>query len=208
MKFSLFPKETIFYELLEQLTSHAEQTILLFQKLLESWHPSHPALQELKKIERDGDQIVHKIMVKLNQTFVTPIDREDIHHLAKTLDDIIDLIQALGARMALFKIDHITPELKEMASVLEKAIKVLGLAIPQVKELKDGERLFKLCIEIHTLENQGDQLFEKSLASLFIDTKDPIEIIKWKEIYDFIEEAIDTCEDVADIIWGIIVKYG
>ena len=208
MKFSLLPKESIFFQLLEQLSIKAGKAIKLFRELIESWSHSHPALQSLKDLEHDCDQIVHEIMVKLNKTFVTPIDREDIHHLTKKMDDVVDIIQALSERMVLFQVRMVTSDLKEMTTVLEEAIDILVIAISQIRDLKDSKHLLELCIQIHTLENQGDRLFEKALGILFLNALDPLEVIKWKEIYDFLEKAIDICEDIADIIWGIVVKYG
>lgn len=208
MKFSLLPKESIFYQLLEQLAVKSEIAVKLFKELIESWNHSHPALQKLKDLEHECDQIVHEIMVKLNKTFVTPIDREDIHHLTKKMDDVVDIIHALSERMVLFQIQSVTNDLKEMISVLEEAVSILVAAISQIKDLKDSNKIFELCIQIHTLENRGDRLFEKALGKLFLNTTDSLEVIKWKEIYDFLERGIDTCEDIADIIWGIVVKYG
>lgn len=207
MRFNLFPKNNLFFTWLEELTTNATQAAALFRELIANWHEGHSALQELQKIEHASDKIVHQIMVKLNQTFVTPIDREDIQTLTKKIDDIIDILHALGTRLVLFQIKNITPELQEMAQVFEKATTLLAHTIPQIKNLKE-QTLLDHCIHIHSLENQGDRLFEKAIGKLFADTTDPIEVIKWKEIYDFIESGIDTCEDVADILWGLAVKYG
>ncbi len=208
MKFSLLSKENIFYQLLEQLAVKTEKSVKIFKELIDSWRRDHPALEDLKDLEHECDRIVHEIMVKLNKTFVTPIDREDIYHLTKRIDDVVDVVQALSERMALFQIRDVKNELKEMAAILEKAMGLCVVIISQIKNLKNSKQLFDLCIQIHTLENQGDRLFEKALGSLFLDGADPLEVIKWKEIYDFLERAIDTCEDIADIIWGIVVKYG
>lgn len=208
MKFSLLPKEGVFYQLLDQLAFKAERAAKLFNELIESWGPTHPAIESLRDIEHECDQIVHEIMVKLNKTFVTPIDREDIHHLAKKIDDVVDVIHALSERMVLFQIQRVTNDLREMTAILGKAIAIIAVTIPQIRDLKDSNKLFELCIEIHTLENQGDRLFERALGTLFLDLSDPLDVIKWKEIYDFLERGIDICEDIADVIWGIVVKYG
>lgn len=208
MKFSLLPKENVFFLLLEQLVGNAEKAVKLFKELIYSWSPSHPALKSLEDLEHECDQIVHEIMVKLNKTFITPIDREDIHLLTKTTDDVIDIVQSLSVRMVLFQVRDITDDLKEMTTILEKTVTLLVQAFPLIKDLKDPKELFEICIQIHTLENEGDRHFEKSLGKLFLNASDPLEVIKWKEIYNFLETAIDTCEDIADIIWGITVKYG
>lgn len=208
MRLSLLPKENIFYQLLEQLAVNAEKTVKLFKELITNWNHTHPALQHLEDLEHACDQIVHEIMVKLNKTFVTPIDREDIHHLTKKMDDVVDIIQALSKRMLLFQVRTVTADLKEMTEVLEEAVEIMVIAIHQIKNIKDGDKLLELCVQMHTLENRGDLLFEKTLGKIFLNATDPLEVIKWKEIYDFLERAIDTCEDIADIIWGIVAKYG
>lgn len=208
MKFSLLPKENAFYQLLENLALKAEETVKLFSVLIKSWNIGHPAIQGIRDLEHACDQIVHDIMVKLNKTFVTPIDREDIHHLSKTIDDLVDIVQALSERMVLFRIESVTADLKEMATVLEKAAAIIVIAIQKIKNLRNSADLFNYCIQINTLENHGDRIFERALGALFYEPKDPLEVIKWKEVYDFLEQAIDKCEDIADIVWGIVVKYG
>ena len=208
MKFSFLPKEKIFYALLEKLALKAEEAVKLFKVLVDSWKGSHPAIQGLIDLEHECDQIVHEIMVKLNKTFVTPIDREDIHLLAKNIDDLVDIVHALSKRMVLFHIQEIKPSLKEMTAILEKAASTLVNAIKKIRDLENSQELFDDCIQIHTFENQGDRAYEMALAQLFQDSPDPLEVIKWKDIYDFIEQAIDKCEDISDILWGIGVKYG
>jgi uncharacterized protein len=208
MKFSLLPKENVFYQLLETLSTKAELAVQLFKKLIDEWNHAHPLLQDLKDLEHECDQIVHEIMVKLNKTFVTPIDREDIHHLAKKIDDLIDILQSLSERMVLFQVQSIEQDLKEMTIVLEKSISILVHIVPKIRDLSDSNVLFESCIQIHTLENEGDRIYETALGKLFLPARDPLDVIKWKEIYDFLESAIDTSEDIADILWGIAVKYG
>ncbi len=208
MRFSLLPKDQIFYQLLEKLAVTAEKAVKVFHLLVKEWDRKHPALNQLRELEHACDVIVHEIMVKVNKTFVTPIDREDIHLLAKTIDDLVDSAHTLSERMVLFQISQVTVELKEMAEVLELSVGEMVEALRQIPDLKDTQAILERCIRIHTLENQGDRLYAKALGELFNNHTEAIEIIKWKEIYDFLEEAIDQCEDIADIIWGIVVKYG
>lgn len=207
MKFSLLPKEKIFYELLEKMAVKAEEAVKLFKVLIESWNSSHASIQGLIDLEHNCDQIVHEIMIKLNKSFVTPIDREDIHLLAKKIDDLVDIVQALSKRMVLFQIQGVTDDLKEMTVILEKSVAIVVIAIQKIRDLKDSHEIFELCIHINTLENEGDHVFEKALGKLFQNATDSLDVIKWKEIYDFLEQAIDKCEDISDIIWGIVVKY-
>lgn len=208
MRLSFLPKDKAFFELLEKLAVTAEKAVKLFHVMIQDWNPKHAGIQGLRDLEHECDLIVHEIRVKLNKTFVTPIDREDIHLLSKKIDDLVDNIHALSERMLLFKIQTVRPELIEMASVLEQAMGVAVGVVQKIQHLKDTRTIFEECILIHTLENQGDRLFERALGSLFQDGAEPLDVIKWKEIYDFLEMAIDECEDIADIIWGIVVKYG
>lgn len=208
MRLSFLPRDMVFFQLLENLASTAEKAVKLFRVLVQEWNLQHPAIVGLRDLEHECDLIVHEIMVKLNKTFVTPIDREDIHLLSKKIDDLVDYIHALSERMLLFQIESVRGELIEMADVLEQAMGVAVSAIHKIRDLKDTEAIYEECIQIHTLENQGDRLFERALGALFQKNAEPLEVIKWKEIYDFLERAIDACEDIADIIWGIVVKYG
>jgi uncharacterized protein len=208
MRFSLLPRDRIFYQLLERLAETAEVTVKRFGEMTRTWTPSHQGVQEIRDLEHACDLIVHEIMIKLNKTFVTPFDREDIQELARKIDDLVDSLHALSERMVLFKIKHIRNELKEMAILLEEAMAHAVKAIRGIRNLKNTGAIHKDCIQIHTLENQGDRLFEKALGTLFEPGAEPLEVIKWKELYDFLETAVDECEDIADIVWGIVVKYG
>jgi predicted phosphate transport protein (TIGR00153 family) len=208
MRISFLPKEKSFYRLLEKLALQAEEAVKVFQALLESWRPHHPDLQTLKDIEHRCDQLVHEIMIKLNKTFVTPFDREDIHRLTKRIDDLADIAQAVSERLQLFEIQHVTKDLQEMTAVLGKAVGLVLSAIFKLSTPKQTKNILQCCVEINVLESEGDRIFERALGALFHEAKDPLEVIKWKEIYDSVELAIDRCEDIADILWGIVVKYG
>lgn len=208
MRFNFFRKSQVFYDLLEELVFSAEKASLIFQDLLNSWSPTHPAIQEIKSLERSCDKIVHQIMVKLHKTFVTPIDREDIHTLASKIDDLIDIIESLTSRMLLYQIKLIPNELKDMSQVLSNAISILKLSVQGIRNLLHSKEILEYCVQIHTLENQGDCLFEKALGNLFLNSMPSLDVIKWLNLYESLENGIDRCEDIADIIWGIVGKYG
>lgn len=208
MKLSLLPKERIFYDLLEKLAGKAEQGILLFKSLINSWDGQHFEIKELKELEHECDGIVQEIMLRLNKTFITPIDREDIHLLTNELDDLVDIIQTLSKRIDLFQIKEINEELKKMTVVLEKSLVIVVGLIKKMRSLKDSQAILEMCRQIHLLESEGDRIYEAALAGLFQGGFSAIEVIKWKEIYDFMELAIDKCEDISDVLWGIVVKYG
>jgi predicted phosphate transport protein (TIGR00153 family) len=208
MPFSLIPREEKFYDLFEQQATGIREAAHVFLELVQDWNPKHPGIARLRDLEHECDITTHEIMDKLNRTFVTPIDREDIHSLAKVLDDVVDIIQAISERMLLFNIDKTTEDLLELAKTLEEAVSNVSKAVTAIRELNRPRRILDYCIEINRLENRGDRTSERAIGALFQNNQDPLEVLKWKEIYDSTEAAIDKCEDIANIIEGIVVKHG
>ena len=206
MAFSLIPREEKFFDLFDQMAKSLREAASHFKELSMNWDPNSPTIQKLRDLEHECDITTHEIMDKLNRTFVTPIDREDIHTLATELDDVVDIIQAISERMILFRISSVREDLIELAKVLEEAIANVSKAITSIRELNRPRRILDYCIEINRLENRGDRTFEQAIAKLFDHANEPLEIIKWKEIYDATESAIDKCEDLANTIEGIVVK--
>jgi uncharacterized protein len=206
MAFSLIPREEKFFDLFDQMAKSLREAAAHFKELSINWDPNSPTVQKLRDLEHECDITTHEIMDKLNRTFVTPIDREDIHTLATELDDVVDIIQAISERMILFRIREVREDLIELAKVLEEAIANVSKAITSIRELNRPRRILDYCIEINRLENRGDRTFEQAIAKLFDNANEPLEIIKWKEIYDATESAIDKCEDLANTIEGIVVK--
>lgn len=208
MAFSLIPREEKFFDLFEQQVKSLEEAAKVFLELVKDWSDKHPAIARLRDLEHECDITTHEIMDMLNRTFVTPFDREDIHALAKELDDVVDIIQAVSERMLLFKVKGVSEDLVELARTLEEAISNVAKAVTSVRELNRPRRILDYCIEINRLENRGDRTSERAIGHLFEGQQDPMEVIKWKEIYDATESAIDKCEDIANIIEGIVVKHG
>jgi uncharacterized protein len=204
--FQLFPKEEKFFEMFERASSNLFEAGEAFKKLLDDFTDIEHKVKHIKDIEHEGDIITHEIFDKLNRTFITPIDREDIHQITSEVDDVLDLILATADRLQLYKIVKPTPESKKLADVLIESIEVLGKAVYSLKELKKSRRTLDYCVELNRLENEGDMIHKAAIAELFSDGKDAVEIIKWNDIYDHLESAIDKCEDVADTIEGIVVK--
>src|SRR3990172_1467790 len=204
MAFSLIPKEEKFFDLFDQMVKSLEVAAGHFKDLVTSWTPDHPAVAKLTDMEHECDITTHEIMDKLNRTFVTPLDREDIHHLATELDDVMDFIQAISSILVLFHIERTTEDLIEMTTILEEAVSNVSKAVASIRDMNRPRRILDYCIEINRLENRADRTFEQAIAKLFDNTKDPVEIIKWKEIYDTTETATDKCEDVANTIEGIV----
>jgi predicted phosphate transport protein (TIGR00153 family) len=171
--------------------------------MLEHYTGVPEQVQRVKAIEHAGDEITHQIFRKLNQTFITPFDREDMHQLCSTLDDVIDLIDAAASRFVLYRVDHIRVGTIELAKVLAAATRELKNA---VDTMESPDKALQHVIEINRLENESDRICRTLIAQLFEEEKDPVQIIKWKEIFEVIETAVDKCEDVSNVIESVILK--
>ena len=204
--FNLIPKDEKFFQLFEQQASLNVEAAKVFLELVENWTVESPLLHRLQEIEHEADITTHEIYDKLNRTFVTPFDREDIHALASELDDIVDVVQSVASRMNLYHIQSTTPALKELATILWDSTENVRKAVAEMKNPEKTRRVQDHCIEINRLENAGDRAMEHAIGKLFEGKPDPLEVIKWKEIYEGIELATDKCEDVANTIDSILVK--
>jgi len=200
------PKEENFFELFERAADNAHEGATQLLEFLEKFDNIVERAKRIKDIEHAGDQITHEVIDRLNSTFITPLDREDIHELACRLDDIIDLIDTGVNRMVAYKIRQATPEVQEMARCLKHATKLITEAVPLLRDMKNGKAISQKCIAIQTQENEADRVMHQALATLFDKQKDAIEIIKWKDIYEEIESATDRCEDVANVLDSIVLK--
>ncbi|MDA8240400.1 MAG: DUF47 family protein [Nitrospiraceae bacterium] len=202
----LFPKEIDFFEIFDKTSLNITKAASLMVDLMESFDNLDARAKEIHEIEQDSDMLTHDIMKKLNKTFITPIDREDLYTLASRMDDVIDLIWAVVDRIAVFKIRKSTPEAIAMSKDLLTTTEVMHKAIKKLKE-KNYAHVQEFCIEINRLENRIDRGFRDALGRLFDDVKDPVLIIKWKEVYEHLEDASDRCEDVANVLEAIVLKY-
>lgn len=204
MKF--IKRDTDFFEIFDSmgknLLSASEKLVAFF----EDFSGMESKTREIKDIEHDNDMLTHEVIRKLNQTFLTPIDREDIHSLASKMDDILDLMWGAVQRAQLFKLKESTKEAADLARTLASMIVLVYKTFNYLRE-KKYPFIQDLCVEIHGLENQGDEIFRATLGKMFDEIKDPILIIKWKEIYENLESATDCCEDVANILESIVLKY-
>ncbi|HLF92755.1 MAG TPA: DUF47 domain-containing protein [Planctomycetota bacterium] len=204
--FSLIPKEQVFFDLFEQAAKNVHDGAVALAELLENFKDTTEKAKKIKDIEHAGDKITHTTIEKLNKTFITPLDREDIHELICRLDDILDLIDTATSRMVLYKIEKPTDDAKALAKVLVHATKIITELVPQLRNLKHTDALIQQCIAVHTQENEGDRIEQHALAALFENGQDPVLIIKWKDIYEDLESATDRCEDVANVVEGIVLK--
>ncbi|MEK6527416.1 MAG: DUF47 family protein [Nitrospirota bacterium] len=202
----LFPKEIDFFEIFDRASLNATKAASLLVSLMENFDNIEARAKEVYEVEQEGDILTHEIMKKLNKTFITPIDREDLHALASSLDDVVDLIWASVDRLAVFKLKEPTKEVIVMSKDLLMTTEVIHKAIKKLKE-KNYSHVQEYCIEINRLENRIDRAFRDALGALFDNISDPILIIKWKEIYEHLEDAADRCEDVANVLESIVLKY-
>jgi uncharacterized protein len=201
----VFSKKQDFFELFDNVAANILHAATLLVAIMEHFTNLENWAQEVHQLENDGDLITHDIIKKLNKTNITPIDREDIHALASALDDILDIIWGTTARFAVFKMKEATKEAVIMSKELLATVELVHKAIKKLKE-KNYSHMQEFCIEINKLENKMDRVFRDALGHLFDEIKDPILIIKWKEIYEHLENASDKCEDVADILDSIAIK--
>ncbi|MBI3393050.1 MAG: DUF47 domain-containing protein [Nitrospirae bacterium] len=202
--FRFFPREEKFFDLFIDAAENIRAGARLFKDMMDRGEVSERVVREIFEIEHKGDLITHDIIKKLNTTFITPIDREDIYALAAALDDVIDLIEASADRLILFKIQRPTVEAVAMADYLHRATSEIVTGVTLLKEKKFTN---ESCIEINRLENEVDRIHKEAIARLFDVEKDPVTILKWKEIYETIEDATDRCEDVANILEGVVLKH-
>lgn len=202
----LFPKEIDFFEIFDRAAQNVTKAATLLVALMENFDNIEARVKEIYEVEQDGDMLIHDIVKKLNKTFITPIDREDLYSLASRLDDVLDLIWASVDRLSVFKLKESTKEAISMSKDLLMTAEVLAKAIKKLKE-KNYSHVQEYCIEINRLENRMDRNFRDALGTLFNEIKDPILIIKWKEIYEHLEDASDKCEDVANILEAVVLKH-
>ena len=206
MRLSFLPKEYAFFEMFENLAGCAIESSNYFSELAGKGLFTNESSLRMRNIEHRGDDITHEIINKLNKTYITPFDREDIYALAHELDSVIDLINSITTRINLFKITGFHDNLNQFASLIDSACAEIEKAIKGLRDLKRTDMIKANCIEVNRLENMGDQLRDTLLGELFDKSKDPIHIIKWKEIFQECETILDKCEDVVNIVESIIVK--
>ncbi len=206
MAWSLIPKEEKFFELFEAQAVHNVAAAKLFRDMANKWTRDNAPFDRLREIEHEADLTCHDIYEKLNRTFVTPFDREDIRELASELDTITDLIESVGQRMYLYQIENSTPDLVQLTDILWQSTEQVRKAVAELQNPEKSRRVMDYCIEINRLENAGDHALGVAIGKLFQGKPDPLEVMKWKEIYETVEEAIDKCEDVAHTLETILVK--
>jgi len=205
-RFRIIPRDERFFVLFEQAADHAVRGAETLQQMLADMEHAEDYRRMMSDIEHAGDSVIHDVMGKLNRTFVTPIDPEDIRAIANSLDDIIDYTHAAAERIVLYHATSAHEKAGDLAAVLVQATKEVKAVVSLLHDLSRRKEIMELCIEINRLENAGDRVYREALGNLFRDG-DMMELIRWKEIFEQIEQAVDQCEDLADTIELTLTKH-
>lgn len=208
MAFNLFPKEDKFFDLFDKQAESILKATVFFKEIVSQGTFDDVTVLRMHDMEHECDVHAHGIMELLNRTFITPFDREDIHALSHELDDIVDMIYSITKRIHLYKITDKSVGLLQFADYIEQAVTALSKALKGLRKIKNMRPIMDSCIEVNKLENLGDQLKDAIIGKLLESNPDPIQFIKWKEIFEGTETVLDICEDVANVIESILVKQG
>ncbi len=206
-KLSLIPKERKFFALFEQSAQNAVKITQQFKDMVYVWENIKERLGIITDLEHQGDAITHQIFEQLHRSVITPFDREDIALLAHSLDDVADFVHAAADAMFLYRVQHPTRRAKEMADIALQTVVEVEKAVSEVHDRNGRKQLLKRCVEINRLENNGDRVYRSAMAELFDDSADIASLIKWREIYNHMESVVDRCEDIANILEGVAIKY-
>jgi uncharacterized protein len=201
----LIPREEKFYTDFQALADELQRGASLLEEMLAPDHPIWDKADEIKEVEHKCDFLTHEVIQRLNRTFVTPLDREDIHALARSLDDVMDAIDASAALVRLYRLTSIRYGARELARIITASTKEVRAALGAMEKRKG---VVQHAVEINRLENEADRTHQQAVSRLFDEERDPIAVMKWKETLDFLEDATDRCEDVANVLEGVIVKHG
>jgi len=201
----LIPREERFYDDFIAMAEQIRGGAILLDGMLAPERPVWDKADEIKEIEHKCDFITHEIIQRLNRTFVTPIDREDIHELARSLDDVMDAIDASATLVRLYRLERVRFGSRELAHIISACTREIRLALEALEQAKG---VATHAVEINRLENEADRAHQQAVSRLFDEEPNPIVVLKWKETLDFLEQATDRCEDVANVIEGVIVKHG
>jgi len=207
---ALIPRKVEFFDLLEQQADIVVQGAKQLVVCLEGWTTRdalYLASKEIHEVEHAGDNLVHEVVRRLNQTFITPFDREDIYELTVRLDDVLDYVDAVAKRLVTFQIDRPTAHCLELARIISRASVEVAAAVRLLRNMRESDKLLEQCQRINQFENDGDQVLREALTTLFQEPTNPLDVIKWMNLYEHLEIATDKAEDVANILESVVVKY-
>ncbi len=205
--FSFSKKDDLFFDMFVETAKISGRAAELLEDLMTNYTDVNGKVKSIEEVEHECDRQVHKILKQLNRSFVTPIDREDIHVIAKEMDNITDSIESTAHRFNMFNVTKIRPDAVKLAKLIVACTKELAGVMEELKSMKKSTDLKTKIIEINRLENEGDEIYRSSITNLFVTEKDALEVIKWKEIFEYLENTLDACEDVANIVEGVVMKH-
>jgi len=201
--FKILPKEEKYFQLFDKMAEQINLAASTLIVLFDDMDNVDRHAEELKKVEHDADELTHDVLKRLNKSFITPIDREDIHALISAMDTVVDMIESVAARSVMYALKQSTPQMKELTRVLAETASATGRA---VAKLQSSDDLADLIVEVHSLEAKGDAIYRKAIRDLFAENNDALMVIKMKEVYEKLESAIDACEDAANVLENIKIK--
>ena len=202
----LLPRDEEFFDLFVQVADRNKEAAQLLRDLFDvAPERRTPIVERIKRLEHEADQVTHEVVNRLDRTFITPLDREDIHQLASDLDDVMDVMDGTARRAQIFHLGVAPAGVRQLTEVIQRMVTVLAEGVGR---LKKGDDVMKYCVEAKKLEEEGDAIYHEVLGQLFEREKDALEVIKWKEIYDNLERTLDEAEDVANVLESITLKHG
>ncbi len=206
----LLPRENRFFTYLESIAKNVQLGADVFAELRDAKDPEgfKQIAERLRRIEHEGDEIAHLLYEELDKTFVTPIDREDLHALTSTLDDVLDIFEACAGRIVIYRLPKFTDPMRELVRIAREAAHAVARCISLLRDIGKIDEIQVHVVHVNALENEGDKIYRNALEKLFAEQKDPIELIREKEVLDALEESIDACEDVMDLVRSVVVKNG
>lgn len=204
--FSLIPRDMAFYVFFDKASATMTESTQAYFDMVNDMANYTRRLERIRQLEHEGDENVRKTLEKLDRTFITPFDRDDIYRLMKRIDDVIDCLDAAAKRFQYYRITKATPWLLQQCDVLQRAGRAVGNAVPMLRNMKRPEALRQILMEVQNLEKEGDDIHHSAIAELYDTSPDFAAVMKWKEIYDLTEKAIDRCEDITNVMHGIILK--
>src|SRR5437667_6705402 len=203
----LLPRDEDFFSLFERHAALTVEGAKQFATLVAGGQNVPALAARIKEIEHETDVITHACVERLHTTLITPFDRDDIHRLITRMDDVMDFIESASERMALYELREMTREVQDLAAVLVRATEAVARAVAGLRNVRRAQGMLEQCIEVNRLENEGDEIVRNAVAKLFKENADPLLVMKWKEVYEALENATDRCEDVANIIEGVVLEH-
>ena len=205
--FRITRKEEIFFDMFVETVENSNKAAGMLVDLMKNYTDINNKIKAIEDVEHECDQYVHKIFTQLNKSFITPIDREDIYLIAKELDNITDYVESTAHRFRMLNVETIREEAIKLAELAVVCTQELKGVMLELKNMKRSKTLRDKIIEVNRIENVGDEIYRNAITTMFRNEKDAIEVIKWKEIFEYLENTLDACEDVANIVEGVVMKH-